>query len=97
MTALQPLLALVACALILWRVEPALNRMACGTRFSVRVALYLVAVGASGQALRILLGHVPDWPTVLLLAGVAALLLCERRLRVLVPPPRADNRTGLAQ
>jgi hypothetical protein len=38
------------------------------------------------------MGTVPQWPTVLLELGVACLLYCERRLRVLIPRPRLHPR-----
>jgi len=88
-------LSLVACIVILRRVEPALNRMSCNTLLTVRLALFLLLVGASVQILDILLGNPPAWPAVVLAAGVAVLMLCERRLRVLIPRPRPRQRARL--
>ena len=81
-----------ACAVILWRAEPALNRMTRATPGPVRVAMWLLTVGAAAQLLAITMGTAPQWPTVLLELGVACLLYCERRLRVLIPPPRKPPR-----
>lgn len=83
-----------ACAVILWRAEPALNRMTADTPAPVRVSMWLLTVGAAAQLLALALGAVPQWPTVLLELGVACLLYCERRLRVLVP---RQQRRGIEQ
>lgn len=78
----------LACTMILWRAEPALNCMTPGTHFTVRLAMWLLVVGAAAQLLALAMGAVPQWPTVVLELGVACLLYCERRLRVLIPRPR---------
>lgn len=77
-----------ACAVILWRAEPALNRMTPGTHAVVRIAMWLITVGAAAQLVGIVTGVAPQWPTVVLEIGIACLLSCERRLRVLIPRPR---------
>jgi hypothetical protein len=82
---LKTLIALAACGVILIRAEPALNRMGTRTRLTVRIAMHLMVVGATCQLLEILLGRPPDGLAVLLLAACAAMLMCERRMRVLVP------------
>ena len=81
-----------ACAVILWRAEPALNRMTRATPGPVRVAMWLLTVGAAAQLLAITMGTIPQWPTVLLELGVASMLYCERRLRVIIPTPRQPRR-----
>lgn len=80
--------ALLLAGVMLWRAEPALNRMSRCTPFLVRLAFLLIAVGALALGLSVLSGRVPDVQTVLIAAGVAALLVCERRLRVLLPRSR---------
>lgn len=76
-----------ASAVILWRAEPALNRMRPGTHLMIRVALYLLVIGAVAQLGGVVLGQVPSLATVIVLAGVAVLMVFERRLRELLPPP----------
>lgn len=71
------------CIVIFWRAESAINRMGKDTLRLVRIAFVLLAVGAAAMVVLILLGAVPSWPSLLICAGVAALLFCERRIRVL--------------
>lgn len=73
------------CGLILWRAEPTLARMDRYTHMSVRLAMWLATVGAVARLGWIMLGGVPDGISVLMLGGLAMLLMCERRLRILVP------------
>lgn len=89
---LLSLASAAACAVILLRAEPALNRMSPATSTTVRVAMWLLTVGAAAQLLAITMGTIPQWPTVLLELGVACLLYCERRLRVIIPTPRQPRR-----
>lgn len=76
-------LVLAAAVVVLARAEPAINRMGRATPHRLAAAFVLLAVGAVAQILAILAGHVPALPEALLTVGVAALLACERRLRVL--------------
>ena len=77
---------MVALATILMRAEPALNRMTGETQFLVRISMILLAVGALAQAGNIILmDYVPSINELIINAGVAALLCCERRIRVIVP------------
>jgi len=89
---LLSLTSAAACAVILWRAEPALNRMTADTPAPVRVSMWLLTVGAAAQLLELAIGAVPQWPTVLLELGVACLLYCERSMRVLIPSPRRSLR-----
>lgn len=92
--ALQIATALAA-AVVLARAEPALNRMTARTPQLVRIALVLLVAGAAAKLGAILLlGAVPSAPEALTAAGLALLLLCERRLRVLVPPGRPARPSG---
>lgn len=79
------LAALVACAVILARAEPALNCLGCRARLVTRVALYLLLCSASALVLHIVQGGTVGVATAAMAAGVAALIACKRRLRVLVP------------
>lgn len=80
---------LIAALVILYRTEPALNRMGRSTPILIRISIYLLAVGALTEIGCIVFGgEVPTWPTVITTVGIAALLVCERRLRVLCPQPR---------
>lgn len=92
--AIIALLTVASSAIMLWRAEPALNRMSPATPFVVRLAMWLLVVAACAQLLTLITGRLPDWPAVLLHIGVAALLLCERRLRVLVPRQRPPRRAA---
>lgn len=86
------LLGIVIAALILWRAEPALNRMSGATHWMVRYALLLMAAGALGLLLYILAGVTPSPVTLILAAGIALMLICERRMRYLLPPQQRRNR-----
>jgi hypothetical protein len=91
---LQALTA-VAALLIFARAEPALNRMSAGTPILLRAAMHLLTVGAVATAGCILLfRYVPTAGQAVTTVGIALLLVCERRLRVLVPPrhPGAPGR-----
>lgn len=81
-------IVLVAAVIIVWRAEPALNRMSPCTPFLIRVSFLLLTVGAAAEIVFIFAGDVPSWPAAITTIGVAALLFCERRLRVLCPPPK---------
>lgn len=81
--------AVAACAVIIWRVEPAINRMSRRTPLLVRGAFWSIMVAASGAVILIVLGgQVPDWPAALGAVGTALLLFCERRLRYLSKTPK---------
>jgi hypothetical protein len=55
--------------------------------------MFLLVVGSAAQLGSIILsGHIPTAPETLLFAGVAALLSCERRMRVLISGPRRELR-----
>lgn len=77
---------------ILWRVEPAIARMDRGTHWMIRYALLLLACGALAALLCICSGASVDPLTVLILAGIALLLLCERRISYLVRIRRGGRR-----
>lgn len=88
-------LAAVICAcLILWRTEPALARMGEGTHWMIRYAMLLLAGGALGIILAIVNGAAVDFLTLLILAGIALLLFCERRLRYLTHHRRNRHAQG---
>ena len=89
------LVACAACAVIAWRTEPALNRMGRCTHILVRFAMHLLLMSAVAQIGAIVLfGQVPGLPAVIMLLGIALLLLCERRVRVLVPLGRPREARG---
>lgn len=78
----------ISAAVIVARAEPALNRMGKSTPIMIRFSIHLLAVGALAEIGCIVFGgEVPTWPTVITTAGIAALLFCERRLRVLCQQP----------
>ena len=85
------LVGIVTVLLILWRVEPALNRMTASTHWMIRYSMLLVAAGALIMLALILAGTPPSFDTLLLALGLAMLLLCERRLRFLVNRRSGDR------
>jgi hypothetical protein len=85
------LAALVCALLILWRAEPALARMSAHTDWMIRYAMLLLAGGALAVVFAVLGGRQIDGGTLLILAGIALLLICERRLRYLVRPRPGDR------
>ena len=81
--------AMIACGIIIWRVEPALNRMNRGSSLLINTALYLIFAAALCAAWEVVVGGaVPPWPATIGAAGVALLLFCERRLRYLTQAPK---------
>lgn len=86
---LAQLVSLVACAVILWRTEPAINLMHRKTTpLLLRLSFWLISIGAFAAILAMLDGAVPPWPAAIGAAGVALLLICERRIRYLARHPR---------
>lgn len=75
------LCTVLACMVIFFRTEPVLNQMARGCKFHIRVAFWLLVVGSVGAGSAVLLGWTPPPFVAILLAGVALLLVGERRLR----------------
>lgn len=82
------IIVFVSALIIIVRTEPALNRMSGLTPFTIRYSFHMLAIGAAAEIVFVLSGDVPNWPTAISSTGVAALLFCERRLRVLYPPHR---------
>ena len=74
---------LLACVVILCRAEPATARMSGDTPLLIRLSFNLLAAGALAGIIYTLGGTVPHWLGVVLTLGIAALLLCDRRVRVL--------------
>lgn len=85
------MVGLVAASVILWRAEPALNRMTSATHWMIRYAMLLVAAGALALCVAIIAGTPPGLDTLLLATGIAMLMLCERRLRFLVNHKSGDR------
>ena len=77
-------LGFIAAAVIFWRAESVLSHMAPGCRLLVRVAFWLLTVGAAAMAVRLWQGYVPPPAVVLTLTGTALLLVSERRVRALL-------------
>ena len=73
----------VLAGMVIWKGEPALAKMRKGTPILLRFSLWLLVVGSFARLIWISLGNVPDPVTLLMLGGVAAMLLCERRITVL--------------
>lgn len=86
--AVLQLSTVAACVVIIVRTDPAINRMCRSTREMIRQSILLLQVGATAEIGSIMLGRVPAAPEALVLCGAALLLVCERRVRILVPRPR---------
>lgn len=86
--------AALCAGLILWRTEPALARMGCATHWMIRYAMLLLAGGALGILIAVTSGAMIDFFTLLILAGIAMLLFCERRLRYLTNNRRNRHAQG---
>lgn len=84
-------LTLGGAAVTLLRAEPVLNKCGPQTPVVIRASFYLLSVAALWQLAGIITGDVPTVPACLLFDGVAALLLCERRLRLLCPVRRVNG------
>lgn len=82
---------LVTASVIIFRAEPALNRMSPGTPLMIRASFHLLTLGAVAEIAFVLVGDVPSWPAAIMTAGVALLLICEKRLRILCPMPRTTS------
>ena len=92
MTALLlKLVVLLAAGVIVVRAEPALNRMSRCTPFMIRASFHLLTLGAVAEIVFVVSGDVPTWPTAITTVGVAFLLVCEKRLRILCPSPRRTS------
>ncbi|WP_412479926.1 hypothetical protein [Azonexus sp. IMCC34839] len=78
----------IAAIIIIYRTEPVLNRMSRCTPFMVRAAFYLLSIGAACQIVSVVTGESTSISSAIMTGGVAALLVCERRLRVLCPAQR---------
>lgn len=79
----------ILAGMVIWKGEPALAKMRKGTPILLRFSLWLLVVGSFARLVWISLGNVPDPVTLLMLGGVAAMLLCERRITVLTRGRRA--------
>lgn len=95
------IVAAAACIVILWRAEPAINRMrARSSPILLRLSFWCLAVAAIGALVEIVRSGPPPWPATVGAIGVALLLFCERRIRYLTRrPPRSapmfnDHRTS---
>ncbi|MDE2442103.1 MAG: hypothetical protein KGP14_13860 [Betaproteobacteria bacterium] len=91
--AFSQLITLLACALIFVRAEPVLNRCHFErTALLINIAFYMLTIGSLILGGSVLFGCIPSWPTAVLALGVAMLLLCERRVRVLFRTSRPKQR-----
>lgn len=74
------LAGLICAALILWRAEKALSRMSEATHWMIRYAMLLLAGAAIGFILGMPAGPGITPLSLAFLAGIALLLVCERRV-----------------
>lgn len=74
----------VGCLLVFFRAEGAINRMTRQTAMIVRLAFeQLAAAAAAGLVAIAFFRYVPNWHELLMAGGVASLMMCERRIRLL--------------
>jgi hypothetical protein len=77
-------LGFIAAVVVFWRAESILNLMAPGCRLLVRLAFWLLVVGAAAFAVRIWQGYTPPAGAALAFMGMALLLVSERRVRAIL-------------
>jgi hypothetical protein len=65
---------------IFWRAESVLNLMSHQCILPIRLAFWLMVVGTASLNVAILRGYVPPATILITLAGLALLLLAERRI-----------------
>ena len=86
----------VTAAVIFWRAELVLNLMSKDCLFLIRVAFWLLVIGALGFNLKIVQGYIPPVEILLPLAGMAILLVAERRIGAILrmhTPVSIDRRS----
>lgn len=82
------IVGLGAAAVVFWRAEPVLNLMAPQCRFFVRLAFWLLTVGAAALIVCIVAqNYTPPPAYIATTVGIAFLLVSERRLRALLRSP----------
>lgn len=91
MDIINQLAAVLACIVVVVRTEPAINRMDPSVPLLLRLAFWCLCVAALGAVAEVVAGQVPPWPATLGAAGVALLLICERRIRYLTRPPKGRH------
>lgn len=69
---------LLSSIVVLFLGEPAINRMSPCTPMITRMSFHLLVVGSFGNIVWTCLGDVPQWPEVIVIAGIALLLVCDR-------------------
>lgn len=75
----------IFCAVILFRAEPAINQMnATAQHWMIRAAFAALATGAAADLIAISAGAIPSFSHLVLTGGIAALLLCKKRIRLLL-------------
>lgn len=78
--AASQVIAVISCALILYKVEPKLNKMGRLTSHKVRIAVHQLLLGSVAELWLIAAhAHVPSLSELLLLVGIALWLECDRR------------------
>lgn len=88
-------LALIASCILVWRADPAINRMRRCTPRAISYAFILLVSMALGEIIFIVfMRYIPSVIEVGLLVGTALLLICDRRLRVLTPNRVIPNKPG---
>lgn len=73
-------LGFITAGIIFWRAESILNIMASTCFLPVRLAFWSIVVGSFGLNIIIIQGYVPPAMVLFLLAGLAILLMTERRI-----------------
>ncbi len=86
MDAARQILTVAACRVVIVRADRAANNMDGDTDTLVRYAFILLAASAAAGIVAIAMGYVPGWREPLMSGGIAALMLAERRIRLLSTP-----------
>ena len=81
----------VLAGIIFWRAESVLNMMSKECLLAIRLAFWLIVVGAISMNFAILEGYTPPLTVLIPLSGFTVLLMYERRVGVLFRMQRRLN------
>ena len=81
---IQQLVGLITAIIIFWRAEGIINQMSKECIMLIRLAFWLMVVGSFGMTIIIMQGYVPPVMVLLMTAGLALLLITERRITIIL-------------
>lgn len=88
---LLQVVVILSAIVIVSRSEPVLNRMGKSTPFMIRASFHLLTIGGIAEIVCVIIGDVPSWSTAIITAGIASLLVCEKRVRLFCRLPRRQS------